>query len=97
MGVDGIKIHLQPPPPPKPPFPRDGIEAAVKPAHEVKKPVFVHPNSGADVIAAIQAGVDVIAHTTPQSGSWGEAVTGDQRPKSRADAYIDPLEILAAP
>jgi imidazolonepropionase-like amidohydrolase len=77
MGVDGIKIHLQPPPPPKPPFPRDGIEAAVKPAHEVKKPVFVHPNSGADVIAAIQAGVDVIAHTTPQSGPWGEAVTGE--------------------
>jgi imidazolonepropionase-like amidohydrolase len=75
MGVDGIKVHLQPPPPPKPPFPRDGIEAAVRPAHEVKKPVFVHPNSGADVIAAIQAGVDVIAHTTPQSGPWGEALT----------------------
>jgi imidazolonepropionase-like amidohydrolase len=75
MGVDGIKVHLQPPPPPKPPFPRDGIEAAVKLAHEVKKPVFVHPNSGADVIAAIQAGVDVIAHTTPQSGPWGQALT----------------------
>jgi imidazolonepropionase-like amidohydrolase len=27
------------------------------------------------VIAAIQAGVDVIAHTTPQSGPWGEALT----------------------
>jgi imidazolonepropionase-like amidohydrolase len=75
MGVDGIKVHLQPPPPPNPPFPRDGIEAAVRPAHEMKKPVFVHPNSGADVIAAIQAGVDVIAHTTPQSGPWGEALT----------------------
>ena len=70
MGVDGIKIHLQPPPPPKPPFPKDGIQAAVTLAHEVKKPVFVHPNSGADVIAAIQAGVDIIAHTTPQSGPW---------------------------
>jgi imidazolonepropionase-like amidohydrolase len=45
MGVDGIKVHLQPPPPPNPPFPRDGIEAAVRPAHEMKKPVFVHPNS----------------------------------------------------
>jgi len=70
MGVDGIKVHLQPPPPPKPPFPKDGIQAAVTPAHEAKKPAFVHPNSGADVIAAIQAGVDVIAHTTPQSGPW---------------------------
>ena len=70
LGVDGIKIHLQPPPPPKPPFPQDGIRAAVTAAHEAKKPAFVHPNSGADVIAAIQAGVDVIAHTTPQSGPW---------------------------
>ena len=26
-------------------------------------------------MAAIQAGVDVIAHTTPQSGPWGEALT----------------------
>jgi hypothetical protein len=71
MGVDGIKIHLQPPPAPKPSFPRDGIQAAVTAAHEVKKPVLVHPNSGADVLAALQAGVDVIAHTTPQSGPWG--------------------------
>ena len=69
-GVDGIKIHLQPPPPPKPPFPGDGIRAAVTAAHEAKKLAFVHPNSGADVIAAVQAGVDVIAHTTPQSGPW---------------------------
>jgi imidazolonepropionase-like amidohydrolase len=70
LGVDGIKIHLQPPPSPKPPFPKDGIRAAVTVAHEAKKPAFVHPNSGADVIATIQAGVDVIAHTTPQSGPW---------------------------
>jgi imidazolonepropionase-like amidohydrolase len=69
-GVDGIKIHLQPPPSPKPPFPKDGILATVTAAHEAKKPVFVHPNSGADVLAAIEAGVDVIAHTTPQSGPW---------------------------
>jgi imidazolonepropionase-like amidohydrolase len=74
MGVDGIKVHLQPPPPPKPPFPRDGIQAAVTAAHEVKKPVFVHPNSGADVIAAVQAGVDVVAHSTPQSGPWDRSL-----------------------
>ena len=79
MGVDGIKLHLQPPPPPKPPFPRDGIEAAVKAAHEAKKPVFVHPNSGADVIAAIQAGVDVIAHTTPQSGPWDRSLAAEMK------------------
>ena len=74
LGVDGIKIHLQPPPASKPPFPKDGIRAAITAAHEAKKPAFVHPNSGADVIAAIQAGVDVIAHTTPQSGPWAESL-----------------------
>ncbi len=79
MGVDGIKVHLQPPPPPKPPFPRDGIQAAVTLAHDVKKPVFVHPNSGADVIAAMQAGVDVIAHTTPQSGPWDGSLAAEMK------------------
>jgi predicted amidohydrolase len=74
LGVDGIKIHLQPPPAPKPPFPEDGIRAAVTAAHEAKKPAFVHPSTGADVIAAVQAGVDVIAHTTPQSGPWTQSL-----------------------
>jgi imidazolonepropionase-like amidohydrolase len=46
----------------------------VKEAHRAAKPVFVHPHSGADVIAAIHAGVDVIAHTTPTSGAWDEAI-----------------------
>jgi len=84
MGVDGIKIHLQPPPPPEPPFPRDAIQAAVIRAHEVKKPVFVHPGSGADVIAAIQAGVDVVAHTTPASGPWDDSITTGIKDRSVA-------------
>jgi imidazolonepropionase-like amidohydrolase len=71
-GVDAIKVHLQPPPPPNPPFPADAILTAVTEAHRAGKPVFVHPNSGADVLAAARAGVDVIAHTTPQSGPWDD-------------------------
>lgn len=50
-GVDGIKVHLQPPPPPNSPLPESGMQAAVSEAHRVGKPVFVHPNSGADVLA----------------------------------------------
>jgi imidazolonepropionase-like amidohydrolase len=73
-GVDGIKVHLQPPPPPNPPFPESAIPPAVSEAHRRGKPVFVHPNSGADVLAALRAGVDVIAHTTPRSGPWDEAI-----------------------
>jgi imidazolonepropionase-like amidohydrolase len=71
-GADGIKVHLQPPPPPNPPFPESAIRAAVSEAHRAGKPVFVHPHSGADVLTAVRAGVDVIAHTTPASGRWDE-------------------------
>jgi len=73
-GVDGIKIHLQPPPPPNPPFPESGIAVAASEAHRAGKPAFVHPNSGADILAAVRGGVDVIAHTTPRSGPWDETL-----------------------
>ena len=51
-------------------------DAAVDEVHRAGKPVFVHPNSGADVVAALRAGVDVIAHTTPRSGAWDVAANG---------------------
>ncbi|HXZ80182.1 MAG TPA: amidohydrolase family protein [Terriglobales bacterium] len=73
-GVDGIKVHLQPPPPPNPPFPESAIAAAVNEAHLAGKPAFVHPNSGADIVTAVRTGVDVIGHTTPRSGPWDETV-----------------------
>jgi imidazolonepropionase-like amidohydrolase len=73
-GVDGIKVHLQPPPPPKPPLPESAIAAVAAQAHRLGKPVFVHPNGGADVLAAVRGGVDVILHTTPHSGPWDEAI-----------------------
>lgn len=72
-GVDGIKVHLQRPSPPNPPIPESAIQAAVTEAHRAGKPVFVHPNDRADVLAAIRAGVDVVAHTTPRS-PWDETV-----------------------
>ena len=71
-GVDAIKVHLQPPPPPNAPFPESAMRAAVDEAHRAAKPVFVHPNSAADILAAVRSGVDIIAHTTPRSGPWGE-------------------------
>ncbi len=80
-GVDGIKVHLQPPPPPNPPFPENAIAAAVSEAHRVGKPAFVHPNTGADVLAAVQAGVDVIGHTTPRSGPWDATLIAAMKQK----------------
>jgi imidazolonepropionase-like amidohydrolase len=50
------------------------IQAAVREAHRLGKPVFVHPNSGAEVLTAVRSGVDVIAHTTPHSGPWDETI-----------------------
>src|SRR5207248_8576538 len=69
-GVDGIKLFVSAPS--KASLSPNTIEAVVNEAHRRGKPVFVHPNSGADVLAALRAGVDVIAHTTPYSGPWDD-------------------------
>jgi imidazolonepropionase-like amidohydrolase len=74
QGVDGIKIHLQPPPPPNSAFPEKGISATVIEAHQAGKVVFVHPNTTADIVAAVNGGIDVVAHTTPRSGPWDESL-----------------------
>jgi imidazolonepropionase-like amidohydrolase len=73
-GVDGVKLHLQAPPKPAPPFSEAAMAAAVSKAHDAGRLVFAHPNTSADVGAAARAGVDIIAHTTPQSGPWDESL-----------------------
>jgi imidazolonepropionase-like amidohydrolase len=81
QGADGIKVFASAPR--GAPLSGSVMGAAVKEAHAAGKPVFVHPNSGADVLAALEAGVDVIAHTTPHSGAWDATVLAAIR-KSRA-------------
>jgi imidazolonepropionase-like amidohydrolase len=71
-GVDGIKLFVSAPS--KASLSESTIEAAVTEAHKWGKPAFAHPNTGADVLAAVRGGVDVIAHTTPQSGAWDETL-----------------------
>jgi imidazolonepropionase-like amidohydrolase len=71
-GVDGIKLFMSAPSGTR--LSQPAIEAAVKEAHRRGMLVFAHPNSGADVLAAVEGGVDVIAHTTPRSGPWDEAL-----------------------
>jgi imidazolonepropionase-like amidohydrolase len=73
-GADGLKLYVA--------FPgRDGgtvpdsvIQALVKEGHSRGKPVFVHPTTAAGLMASVKAGVDVLAHTTPQSGPWSESI-----------------------
>ena len=67
-GVDGIKLF--PSSPRSASLPESAIRAAVDEAHRSGKPVFAHPDSDSDVLAAVSGGVDVIAHTTPHSGPW---------------------------
>jgi imidazolonepropionase-like amidohydrolase len=73
-GADGIKLYVA--------FPgRNGgamsdslIEAVVKESHSRGKPVFVHPTTAEGLMASVRAGVDVLAHTTPQSGPWNNSI-----------------------
>jgi len=45
-------------------------KAAVEEAHRHGMPVFVHPSTLEGVMIAVDSGVDVLAHTVPQSPPW---------------------------
>lgn len=74
LGADGLKMYVV--------FGgRNGasmsesvIGAVVKEGHSRGKPVFVHPTTTEGLLASVRAGVDVLAHPTPQSGPWSETV-----------------------
>ena len=83
-GADGIKVFLRSVAPATRSFPEGGIEAAVEEAHRAGKPAFAHPTTGADVLQAIRAGVDVIGHTTPHSGPWEETLLAAMRERPPA-------------
>jgi len=88
-GVDGIKLFASSPR--SAPLPESAIRAAVYEAHKAGKPVFVHPNSGADVLTAVRAGVDIVAHTTPYSGDWDRSILTTMQ--ERKVALIPTLKI----
>jgi imidazolonepropionase-like amidohydrolase len=72
QGVDGIKLFASSPR--SAPLPESAFQAAADEAHRAGKPVFVHPNTAADVLTAVRGGVDIIAHTTPHSGPWDDTL-----------------------
>jgi imidazolonepropionase-like amidohydrolase len=69
QGVDALKLFLSAPTVGQ--LPPDAIRACVEEAHVAGKLVFAHPNAASDIFAALDGGVDIIAHTTPRSGPWG--------------------------
>jgi imidazolonepropionase-like amidohydrolase len=67
-GADAIKLFLSSPTAGALTF--ETVRAAIDEAHDAGKLVFAHPNTASDVLTGVDAGVDVIAHTTPRSGAW---------------------------
>ena len=52
------------------PMPAEIASAAVAPALAAGKPAFAHPTDPRGIRIALDAGVNVLAHTTPTTGPW---------------------------
>ena len=81
-GVDAVKLFVSSPR--IAPIPEAVMAAAVGEVHRAGKLAFAHPNNAADVLAAIRAGVDIIAHTTPASGAWDSSLIDEMRARNVA-------------
>lgn len=55
-------------------MPADVAATAVAEAHRHDRLVFAHPSNLQGLEIALNAGVDVAAHTTPMSGRWSDAL-----------------------
>jgi imidazolonepropionase-like amidohydrolase len=70
-GADGVKLFIGA-------IMQDGVRhmdgavaaAVAEAAHAAGEPVFAHPTDRAGLQLAIDAGVDVLAHTAPAGGPW---------------------------
>ncbi len=68
-GADGIKIWTGSPTGNKVVYmPEDIVRQITETAHRLGKPVFAHPTDTRGVIIAMNNGVDVLAHTSPDDG-----------------------------
>jgi imidazolonepropionase-like amidohydrolase len=56
------------------PMPQEVATAAVAEAHRRGRLVFSHPSNLEGLMIAMNAGVDVLAHTTPMSGKWDDTM-----------------------
>jgi len=65
------------------PAPDGAIQAAVSEAHRSGSPSSSIPNSAPTCWPALRGGVDVIAHTTPRSGPWDDAIVTATRVGAR--------------
>lgn len=74
-GADGLKIYVATwfhDPPVR--MAAGVVSAIARAASGRGKPVFAHPSDLAGVEVALEAGVDVLTHTTPAAGAWTEVL-----------------------
>jgi imidazolonepropionase-like amidohydrolase len=81
-GVDGIKLYAQTWAPPIVVLAPAAIRGAVTEAHRRGKLVFAHPSNREGLVNAVRGGVDILVHTTPQSGLWTDAILDEMRAAS---------------
>ncbi len=93
MGLDGIKLFTGAFMGDRPVVNMDAaiVKAAVDVAHAQGKPVFAHPQNHAGVDNALAGGVDLLAHTIPNEGSF----TAEElaRMKQQGTALIPTLSL----
>ena len=57
----------------------DVTRAVVAEAHRLGALVFTHPSNTEGIRIAIDAGVDVLAHTAPLAGTWDDALVAEMK------------------
>lgn len=94
-GADAIKIFAASPVlPGKPPvtMPVAVAKAVVRTAHALSKPVIAHPTNTEGIKVVLAAGVDILAHTTPDGGEpWSEELAREL--KSAGVALVPTLKL----
>jgi imidazolonepropionase-like amidohydrolase len=75
------------------PLPVSVVRAATAEAHQHHRLVLAHPSNDAGLAAALDGGVDILAHTTPDGGPWDGALIG--RMKRAHLALIPTLKLWA--
>ncbi|HTE39552.1 MAG TPA: amidohydrolase family protein, partial [Steroidobacteraceae bacterium] len=78
-GVDGIKMYAMTYP--QFAMAEETMAAAVDEAHGRGKLVFAHPTLAAGLLRAVNAGADVIVHTTPITGPWNDTLLDAMKSK----------------
>src|SRR5262249_49713378 len=65
-------------------MPLDLAKAIVDESHHEGNPVFAHPSNQQGIDLAMQSGVDILAHTTPEGGPWSQSLVDSLKAKNMA-------------